>query len=35
MQEHLQEELDKAGMTWEELPDGYRLPSLKRRHGLS
>ncbi|MGI5919048.1 MAG: peptidylprolyl isomerase [Christensenellales bacterium] len=26
MQEHLQEELDKAGMTWEELLDSYRLP---------
>jgi len=26
MQEHLQEELDKAGMTWEELLDNYRLP---------
>lgn len=26
MQNHMQEELDKAGMTWEELLDNYRLP---------
>ena len=26
MQDRMQEELDKAGMTWEELLDSYRLP---------